>query len=163
GGVNLLDPEFCGRILSYDEVVRRSVNEALPSFPLIRTAMPSWDNDARQPAKGTVIYGSSPSKYERWLSTLVANAVENPFFGEPIVCINAWNEWAEGAYLEPDQHFGAAYLNATGRAATGIGINPARLLLVGHDANPHGSQELLLNIGRSLSRSLGVSLEYLLL
>ncbi|GAA0589639.1 hypothetical protein GCM10009416_30260 [Craurococcus roseus] len=166
-GLEILDPDFTGKVYRYETVVRTSLEEPAPAFPLIKTAVPSWDNDARRQGNGLVITDSTPAKYEAWLSSLVDRAVEKPFFGEPIVCINAWNEWCEGAYLEPDLHFGAAYLNATARAVTGASRAgteaPPRLLLVGHDAFPGGAQQLLLGIGSTLKRSFGVDIEYLLL
>jgi glycosyltransferase involved in cell wall biosynthesis len=166
-GLEVLDPDFTGKVYRYEEVVKTSLAEPPPAFPLIRTAVPSWDNDARRQGNGLVITDSTPAKYEAWLAALAERAVERPFFGEPIVCVNAWNEWCEGAYLEPDLHFGAAYLNATARAVTGASRRgaeaPPKVLLVGHDAFPGGAQQLLLSIGRTLKRSFGVEIEYLLL
>jgi glycosyltransferase involved in cell wall biosynthesis len=165
--LQMLDPEFTGRVYDYDIVVRQSLDEEEPKFPLIKTAVPSWDNDARRQGAGLSIARSTPAKYEAWLGKLVERAERKLFFGEPIVCINAWNEWCEGTYLEPDVHFGAAYLNATGRAVARIGARvdgaPGQMLLVGHDAFPGGAQHLLLKIGQSLRTRHGVRLEFLLL
>jgi glycosyltransferase involved in cell wall biosynthesis len=162
----LLDMEFMGKIYHYDAVVRQSLDEPLPPYPLIKTAVPSWDNDARRQGNGLVIAGSTPEKYEAWLSELVERAEQTPCLGESIVCINAWNEWCEGTYLEPDLHFGSAYLNATGRAVCGIRTGSQaspKLLLVGHDAFPSGAQHLLLNIGKMLTKMFGIQIEFLLL
>jgi len=165
--LKLLDPEFSGKAYRYETVVNESVNEPVPAFPQIKTVVPSWDNDARRQGSGLVLTGSTPAQYEHWLTTLIDRAQKNPFFGEPFVCVNAWNEWCEGAYLEPDVHFGAAYLNATGRAVIGVSASAnssdSKLVLVGHDAFPSGAQRLLLNIGRLLKAQHGVSFEYLLL
>lgn len=163
---DLLDLEFTGKIYHYDAVVRQSLNEPAPPYPLIKAAVPSWDNDARRQGAGLVVTGSTPEKYETWLAELVERAEQNPCLGEPMVCINAWNEWCEGTYLEPDLHFGSAYLNATGRAICGIiqrSQTTPKLLLVGHDAFPSGAQHLLLNIGRTLSKMFGIQIEFLLL
>ncbi len=108
--------DFTGRVVDYDDFVAASLDEVPPAFPLIKTAVPSWDNDSRRPNRGLSLEGASPAKYQSWLHELVSRALRKPLFGKAIVAINAWNEWAEGAYLEPDVHFGAAYLNATGRA-----------------------------------------------
>ncbi len=161
----LFDTEFTGQIYDYSQVVDNALDMPAPSFPLIRTAAPSWDNDARREGKGLVLHGSTPAQYERWLSGLIEQARRTPFFGQPLVCINAWNEWAEGAYLEPDQHFGAAYLNATARAVTGFFADaaPRRLMLVGHDTFPAGAQMLLLQIGRTLRRNHGLDILFVLL
>ncbi|QHO78849.1 lipopolysaccharide biosynthesis protein [Bradyrhizobium sp. CCBAU 051011] len=161
----VLDDTYAGQIYSYDDVAKYSIEEPRPNFPLIKTVVPSWDNDARRQGSGLVIQGSTPQKYEAWLATLVGQAQKHTFFGEPFVCVNAWNEWCEGAYLEPDLHFGSAYLNATARAATGLtrDLSLPKILLVGHDAFPSGAQHLLLNIGRTLRSAFNIEVEYLLL
>jgi glycosyltransferase involved in cell wall biosynthesis len=119
---------------------------------LIKTVFPSWDNEARRPGTGMTVHGSTPQKYRRWLTHARKFALQNPIGGQSIVAINAWNEWCEGAYLEPDVHYGAAYLEATSAAlrkdipvVTGEAI-----LLCGHDAHRHGAQLLLLNIATQL-------------
>ena len=153
-----LDIEFEGKVYGYDDVVRQSLDEPKTPYPLIKTVVPSWDNDARRQGKGLALADSTPRKYQAWLAELVTRAIKDPFFGEPIVCINAWNEWCEAAYLEPDVHYGAAYLNATARALVDKSLEggAGHLLLLGHDCFPGGAQHLLLNIARTLRSHFGV-------
>ena len=162
-GLHMLDPSATAHVHDYGDAAAASGGDR-PDYPLIRTAVPGWDNDARRQGAGLVLHNSTPAKYQAWLARLVGDAVANPILGTPVVCVNAWNEWAEGAYLEPDVHFGSAYLNATGRAVVGAADQAARmsLLLVGHDAFPAGSQLLLLNLGRQLANGSGVHVEFLL-
>jgi glycosyltransferase involved in cell wall biosynthesis len=163
--LTILDPQFSGRIYTYEQAIERSLTEAPPDFPLIKTICPSWDNDARRQGAGMTLQGSSPAKYRDWLAKLVERARARPFVGEPFIFANAWNEWAESAYLEPDVYFGSAYLNATARALVdgGDGSARPRVLLVGHDALPYGAQLNLLSIGRVLTRRFGVEVIWLLL
>ena len=108
--------DFAGRVIAYDDFVSASLDDKDADFPLIKTVVPSWDNDARRPNRGLTLEGLAPSKYEAWLKELISRAIESPILNTPIVAINAWNEWAESAYLEPDVHYGSAFLNATARA-----------------------------------------------
>ena len=160
-----LDPEASAQVFAYDDVAAASLAEPAPDFPLIKTAVPGWDNDARRQGAGLVLHGATPAAYQDWLAALVQRSAAHDFLGERLVCVNAWNEWAEGAYLEPDVHFGSAFLNATGRAIAGIGRPAAAtsVLLVGHDAFPAGAQMLLLQLGRTLRHDFGVQVEFLLL
>ena len=118
--LDMLDPDFAGHVISYDEVISRACSEPLPDFPLIKTTVPHWDNEARRPGKGLAMHGSTPAKFEYWMRQTIAHAAANPVHGQAIVAVNAWNEWAEAAYLEPDVHFGGAYLNALARAVFGV-------------------------------------------
>ena len=163
--VELLDPDFSGKIHAYDEAAELSCTEPAPDYPLIKTIVPSWDNDARRQGSGMVLHGSTPARYQAWLSHLIENAQAHLFHGEPVVCINAWNEWAEGAYLEPDLRYGAAFLNATGRAVAGLDQRrpSGAILLVGHDAFPAGSQHLLLHLGQQLRDAHGVEVQFVLM
>jgi lipopolysaccharide biosynthesis protein len=80
---------------------------------LFHTVFPSWDNESRKPEQGYTFANSTPNEYQAWLETAIKATLDNTNMDERIVFINAWNEWAEGAYLEPDRKFGYAYLQAT--------------------------------------------------
>ena len=162
--LTILDPNYEGYAKSYTDVIARSLGEKAPDFPLIKTVVPHWDNDARREGRGFTMHGSTPALYETWLQGAVAYAETNPFADEPLVFINAWNEWAEGAYLEPDVHYGHAYLNATRRAVHGLTSTRERqkLLLVGHDAHKHGAQMLLLSMAKIYVNQFGMDVTILL-
>jgi glycosyltransferase involved in cell wall biosynthesis len=162
--LNFLDPSYEGSVHDYDDFVDRSLAEQVVPFPLIKTVFPSWDNDARRPGRGMIVHGANPEKYGRWLAGCIDFARQNPIEGRSIVAINAWNEWCEGAYLEPDLHYGFAYLSETSRAIRAARKVPLRerILLVGHDAHPHGAQMLLLSVAKQLRR-LGFRVAVLLL
>ena len=70
-------------------------------------------------AQRQIFVNAHPANYQRWLAALVAQARAKPVAEERVVFINAWNEWAEGAYLEPDLQYGRQLLEATRRALDG--------------------------------------------
>ncbi len=163
--MRLIDPSYAGDIRPYDALVEVACADPAPEFPLIRTVFPAWDNEARRPGRGTVVAGSTPAGFARWLDWAVTQANAHPVHGEAIVCVNAWNEWAEGAYLEPDVHFGAAYLNTLSRVVHGAGVDIARgrskVLFVGHDLLGFGAQILLSRIAETLSGQFGCEVAFL--
>ncbi len=113
-----LNPAFSGAVVSYEDLADQFESRRPPPYPLIRAVCPSWDNTARTLERGRVFHGSTPARYARWLEAACRSAEEHPLLGERLVFINAWNEWAEGAYLEPDRRYGYAYLEATRSALT---------------------------------------------
>jgi GT2 family glycosyltransferase len=77
---------------------------------------PSWDNTARRMEFAHSWANATPETYHRWLCKAVARLRETQPEGRRILFINAWNEWAEGCHLEPDEKHGYAWLNATRQA-----------------------------------------------
>lgn len=104
-----------GRVRSYATTV--ALEKVKPSLEGVvhPGVMPAWDNSPRQPASGQIYHGSTPALFADWLRHAVERAGQHPA-GEQLVFINAWNEWAEGAYLEPDLRFGYGYLEACAAA-----------------------------------------------
>ena len=161
--LRMFDPDFIGDVKDYASVIQESLATQESQFPLIKTAFPSWDNDARRQGHGLSIANSTPKAFQDWLRKLFSHAIKNTFYGESIVFVNAWNEWCEGAYLEPDTHFGYAYINAIGRAILSLQSDFRRIVLIGHDAFPSGAQHLLLHMGETFSRVFGMEVRFALL
>lgn len=109
----LSNPEYSGQNLRYSDLVNQTFRRARPLYELFRTVCPGWDNEPRRPGRGTTYAFSSPKAYGRWLDDACRFALAEPDPEKRVVFINAWNEWAEGAHLEPDQRYGYAYLQTT--------------------------------------------------
>ncbi len=83
---------------------------------IYKGVFPSWDNTARKTYSGGCIFeGVTPDIYQKWLYDCIklTNKKNKDY---QFVFINAWNEWGEGAHLEPDKKYGYAYLDATKKA-----------------------------------------------
>ena len=160
---------FKGLVYDWSVFPRRSESYSNPGYTIFRAVCPGWDNTARRKSNSTIFLGNTPQGYERWLGNAVRDTcrrMDEP--SERLVFVNAWNEWAEGAHLEPDERDGLAYLEATRRVLGPISgenseAGAASLLLVTHDCHPHGAQYLALNIARHISARLRIPLHILAL
>lgn len=70
-----------------------------------------WDNTARRGENGAVVVNGTPQLFHAQVTRALKMLDSKPA-DEQFLFVNAWNEWAEGNYLEPDQHNGHAYLKA---------------------------------------------------
>lgn len=116
GQLKIVNPDFRGQIYDYEELAASYGEKKRPPYQLIKTVSPSWDNEARKPGGGHSFYGANPASYAKWLRKacdITLDNVTNDSAQPPLVFVNAWNEWAEGAHLEPDRKFGYGYLHAT--------------------------------------------------
>ncbi len=105
---------FKGGLLDYRKVAMQSILREQPNFLLYRSIIPSWDNTARRQITPTILVNSAPSIYGAWLKFLrlwTHHYLKDS--DEKLIFINAWNEWAEGAHLEPDLKWGTSYLDET--------------------------------------------------
>jgi len=159
--LDIANPRYEGYVVDYREMAEKSASWPAEDYPLFKGVAPRWDNEARKPGRGYTFANASPAAYQDWLQTAGDFALANPVRGESVVFINAWNEWAEGAHLEPDRHYGYAFLQAT-RNVTAASDRP-RVALVSHDAHPHGAQYLALNMARKMASGLGLDVHVVLL
>lgn len=109
----IINKDFSGGIIDYGKIIAQSINRPRPDFTLYRGVMPDWDNTARRQNTPTMVYGSTPELFREWL--VYVRAYTRRVFDRPgsaFIFINAWNEWGEGCYLEPDQKNGFRYLEA---------------------------------------------------
>lgn len=125
--IPLYDPDFQGVIYNYSELITKSLQREKPKYTLFRGICPGWDCTPRR-KNPVIIIGGMPDEYQRWLEGLCYYTRETLPSEYRYIFINAWNEWAEGAYLEPDRKFGYGYLNATTRALKNSSIKVAVVL-----------------------------------
>jgi lipopolysaccharide biosynthesis protein len=162
GSVPFFAP-FTGNVFHFGDVARQYLERDYATQRVFRTVIPSWDNAARTGPRCTALLDGIPANYESWLRAAVSATLRERKPSEQIVFINAWNEWAEGCHLEPDQRFGREFLDATRRVKQGLSeatgfespplvatgkrtlINDLREVLVYHAARTVGPIRLWVN------------------
>jgi lipopolysaccharide biosynthesis protein len=103
-------------IYTYDSLVEGMLRKSAPDFLRFRCVTPGWDNSPRREKGAIIFHRSTPQRYETWLSAVARETLERHKGEERVIFVNAWNEWAEGNHLEPDQLWGLSYLEATALA-----------------------------------------------
>ena len=118
---NPVNPDFKGYVYTMENAIRNGeiFKNNVTDVPVFRGCFPAWDNTSRKAYSNASVYLQSPQLYEEWLSGLLKWEAEHNTQDKQFVFINAWNEWAEGAHLEPDSRYGYAYLQATREAING--------------------------------------------
>jgi lipopolysaccharide biosynthesis protein len=100
------------RIYDYGAISQRMLETPPPPYQRFRCVTPSWDNTPRRVTDGVVLAGSTPALFGQWLQGAIDRTVSESF-EEPLLFINAWNEWGEGNHLEPCVRWGRGYLETT--------------------------------------------------
>ena len=96
--------------LNYDEIWSTILSYEHNTEKMIPGAFVDWDNTPRRGEKGSLMLGTSPVKFEKYFEQQVISAKNN--YHKDMMFMFAWNEWAEGGYLEPDEKYQYAYLEA---------------------------------------------------
>ncbi len=96
--------EFCNSLINDDIILNDNVYLG---------GIVGFDDTPRRGNNGTSLINSSPEIFERYLKKMMKISEQN---GKDILFLNAWNEWGEGMYLEPDEKYGYGYLEAVKNA-----------------------------------------------
>jgi lipopolysaccharide biosynthesis protein len=99
------------RAFDYDDFKERILAKPSPTHLRFPCVTPGWDNSARRRHDSFVLKNPTPEAYLDWVVRASKSAPVTPG-GDSLVFVNAWNEWGEGAHLEPDQKWGRSFLEA---------------------------------------------------
>lgn len=94
----------------YDELCKTIIEKEPDSEKAIPGMFVGWDNTPRRGNGGRVCVNSTPEKFHYYMKKQLINA--NKKYKKDMIFIFAWNEWAEGGYLEPDTYNKYEYLQA---------------------------------------------------
>ena len=147
--LQLINPDYSGQALDWRVVASDYRERDLPNYRLFPGVNCGWDNEPRRAGQGRTYLHASPQMYGEWLHHTITLRLQAVAPTQRLVFINAWNEWAEGAVLEPDARLGHALLHAT-RQALQTHVSPiTRPCVVVHAWYPDTLDEILAALAAS--------------
>lgn len=106
---------FEGNIYDWSSLLERSNPYKKTDYPLLRCINPGWDNSPRKKNRASILIHNTPRSFLRLAENAIIETLDDSKTPN-ILFVNAWNEWAEGAILEPTASRGYAYLSALRQA-----------------------------------------------
>jgi lipopolysaccharide biosynthesis protein len=144
---HLLNPDYAGNVLDWRDLAAEYRSKPMPGYRLFPGVNCGWDNEPRQPGRGRTYLHASPRGFRDWLQDTIQSRLAQVPASDRLVFVNAWNEWAEGAVLEPDARLDHAWLQATRdalrRAALPAPAPPARPCVVVHAWDATAFEEIV--------------------
>jgi hypothetical protein len=111
-------PEWFKELFRKDQLTRYSYDDAwnwiLNMKPVSPKSIPgafvNVDTTPRKQERGSVSIGMTPEKLEKYLIQLIKKTKTE--YKRDMIFVFAWNEWAEGAFMEPDERWKYRVLEA---------------------------------------------------
>ncbi len=100
---------------AFRDVVDHALHDLPDDLRHLPSVLPGWDNTPRSGPRGVVFEGATPELFGQYLQKALDRVAARPP-QQAVVFLKAWNEWAEGNYVEPDAASGHAYLDVIRRA-----------------------------------------------
>lgn len=109
---NIFGTEFLTNIpRATIDIYKKSIeNKPRGNIHTIPGAFVSWDNSPRRKHESSIMKKFSIEDFEEYIYLKLLKAQN--IYKSDYIFINAWNEWCEGTYLEPDKKYGFGYLRA---------------------------------------------------
>lgn len=98
------------KVFDYDRIWKKAIATPPISKKSIPCAFVDFDNTSRRHEQGWLFRGVSTQKFEHYFEEYLLKAINE--YDSDKMFIFAWNEWAEGGYLEPDEDNEYGYLDA---------------------------------------------------
>lgn len=118
------------RCFLYEDVWKEVLSSnPIPGCRTYFCGISGYDDTPRRGKSGECMVEQSPAVFQENFRRLIEKSAS---FGNEFLFINAWNEWGEGMYLEPDESYGHAYLEAVKNAADHAVISPKGADITGH-------------------------------
>lgn len=96
--------------VDYDEISKKIVENAYwAKRNCYLCGTPGYDDTPRRGLAGKIFVDSTPQKFQNQMEMLMKISDKK---GMDYIFVNAWNEWGEGMYLEPDVNERYGYLQA---------------------------------------------------
>lgn len=111
GKYKILNNFFCNT-LSYKQLNTKMI-EKTHAKNEFRGAFVNYDDTPRRGIDGIICKGSTPQRFKQYLKKQIQLSKKE---GNEFLFLNAWNEWGEGNYLEPDKKYKYMYLQAVKEA-----------------------------------------------